>query len=163
MVEQLKIKIARWLTKGYIQSLDTAHAKAMLDIDMQVNQRVAKMISEMDPFEPLMKQFHGVFSEQYEHPEQRLDTPSRMRMYMWGWQQETDPHFHHLMNWIMNTQGNETLRHAPVTPERILYGRAQLSCMLLFKNEVARLSNLYLEEKARMENGDFDPTLTVDE
>lgn len=143
--------------------MNVSHEMKMRDLDMEVNRRVAKIFSEMDPFEPLMREFHGIFSEEFEHPEDNLDYPSALRLYMWGWQQETDPHFQHLMNWIMNTQANETLKHAPVNTDRILYGRAQLSTMLLFKKEVKRLSNQYLEEKLKLEGQDFDNTVVVDD
>lgn len=163
MVEGLKKKIARWLTKDYVVSLEAEHAKRLLAVDMDVNVRVAKIISEMDVFEPLMKKYHGVFSEDLEHPEERLDYPSRLQLYMWGWQQKTDPSFMFITNWIMNTQGNETLKHAPVTTDRILYGRAQLSTMLLFRNEVERLSNLYQEDKLRREGVTYDVTVAVED
>jgi len=156
MVEQLKTRIVRWLAKDYVKSLEVSH-------ETKMNQRVAKIIADMDPFEPLMNEFHGIFSEEFTAPEDNLDYPGQLRLYMWGWQQHTDPHFHHLMNWIMNTQGNETLKHAPVTTDRILYGRAQLSTMLLFKKEVERLSNHYLEEKAKLEGTTYDETLVVED
>lgn len=143
MVETSLIKIARFLAPRYFE-----------EFDLRVNQRVAKIISEMDTFEPLMKEFHGVFGKEWEHPEEKLDDRSKTTMLMWAYGQSHDPHFKHITDWVMNTQGNETLKRAPVTAERVLYGRAQISTMILFVKEVGRLSLLYEEmmEKNKPEN-----------
>lgn len=126
------------------------------DFEKQVDGRVADLMLKFDPFEFLMKEFHGIFSEDFERPEERLDERSVLNLTMWAYKQKEDPSFTYLLEWIMNTQGNETLRHAPVTTDRILYGRAQLSTMLLFKKEIGRLSLLY-EEKLKTDKVVFDP------
>lgn len=113
--------------------------------DALVNQRVAAVIAQMDPFEPLMREFSGIFSSEFEHPEERLDAKGQLGMKMWAYSQKHDPHFRHLTEWIQNTQANETLKRAPVTPERVLYGRAQISAIVLFVREVGRLSLAYEE------------------
>lgn len=125
-------------------------------IQKEVNRRVAETLSKMDPFEPLMKKFHGVFGEEFERPEEQLNESGRFGMLVWGWQQKHDPSFKYMTDWIMNTQANESLKRAPVTPERILYARAQISTMILFVKEIGRLSNLYeeLRDKNKAENLD---------
>lgn len=133
------------------------------EADNRVNQRVAKIISEMDPFEPLMKQFHGVFSQEYERPEEKLSPQGQLGMAMWGYQQSRDPHFGYMTDWIMNTQANETLKRAPVTTERVMYGRAQISSMLIFTKEVKRLASIYedIMNKSK-EDPDFNDSAAVD-
>lgn len=139
------------------------YEKAAAHLDEKVSQRVAVIVSKMDPFEPLMKQFHGIFSEEFERPEENLDAAGQLRMAMWGYQQSTDPAFRHLTDWIMNSQGNETLKRAPVTVERTLYGRAQISGMILFVKEVKRLSAIYEDMLAKQKIEVFDETLAVEE
>lgn len=131
-IKEIRIKIARWLASEYFEEADN-----------RVSQRVASTIAKMDPFEPILKEFHGVFSKEYERPEDKLDERSQINMKMWGYRMHTDPCFKYMTEWIMNTHANEILKHAPVTPERILYGRAQISTMILFVKEVGRLASLY--------------------
>lgn len=129
-------------------------------LNATVGQRVAETLAKMDPFEHLFKEFHGIFSEEFERPEEKLDTRSRLSLTMWAYQQATDPSFKFLTNWVMNTQGNETLKRAAVTPERILYGRAQISSTLLFVNEIKRLGALY--EDMLKKDQPFDEVATVE-
>ena len=126
------------------------------DVENQVNLRVAAVLAQMDPFEPLLKQFHGVFSTEYEHPEENLDDRGRLTLLTWAWTTRSDPGFKWLTEWIMNTQANETLKRAAVTPDRILYGRAQISCMILFVKEVTRLAEAYDEILTNRKPQDFE-------
>lgn len=158
MVDTLRNALAKFIAPRLHAELEERAHK--LDeqerlLNETVNQRVAAVLSHMDPFEPLMKEFRGIFSEEFEHPEDKLDARSQLLMRTWGYQQSTDPSFRHMIDWIINTQANETLRHALPTPDRILYGRAQISGMLLFKREVQRLSNAY-EEKIQKRDEEFD-------
>lgn len=132
MFTNLRYKIAQFIAPEYIKNIDN-----------RVNVRVAKAMSEIDLFEQFMKEFNGVFSEEFEHVEDGLDEKSQYMMKLWGWQQKNDPSFQRITQWIMNTQGNETLKRAPVTEARIQYGRAQLSNMILYRKEVSRLASLY--------------------
>lgn len=156
MLKNIRTRLARSLASDYLSNIDK-------QIQVEVDARAAKFIASIDPFQILMKEFHGVFSDEFEHPEDRLDAKGKLGMMMWGYQQENDLHFKHMTEWIMNTQGNETLKRAPVTTDRILYGRAQISTMLLFIKEIRRLSNQYKELLARQKEGDFDKNLTVEE
>lgn len=126
----------------------------------EANVRVARIISSMDPFEPVLKLFHGVFSEEYERPEDPLDVRSQYNLKMWAHQVYKDPSFKYITDWIMNTFGNETLKRGPISKERTEYGRAQISTMLLFKMEVKRLSNLY--EESIKPDEPFDKNVTVE-
>lgn len=134
------------------------------DAEFLANRRFAEMVSKMDPLEPILKEFHGIFSKEYERPEDKLDAKGQLNMEMWGFQQDTDPYFEYVTDWIMNTHANETLKKAPVTTDRILYGRALLAVMLLFKNEVRRLANLYRDRLAKEKNKyeGFDETISTD-
>lgn len=127
----------------------------------EVNRRVADVLTKIDPFERVMKEFHGVFGEEMERAEEALDEQGRILMLTWGYQNADHPAFKRLTSWIMNTQGNETLKRAAVTPERILYGRAQISSVLLFVKEVKRLSEAYKDMIGR-KGEQFDKTITVE-
>lgn len=129
-------------------------------IEEIINQRVAEVITQMDPFEPLMRKYHGIFSEQYTKPEDKLDDPSRLRLFMWAYGLENEASFKYLTDWIQNTQGNATIRKAQNSDEWF-YGRAALSVMSLFIQEVSRLASHY---KAMMEKRDreFDASKITD-
>lgn len=133
------------------------------EAELRAGQRVAEIMSKMDPFEPVMKLFHGIFSEEFEHPEENLDAAGQLRLTMWAYQQTTDPAFKHITQWVMNSAGNETVKRAPVTVERSLYGRAQIASMALFVKEIERLGNIYADmlEKNKLET--FDEHVTVEE
>lgn len=150
-IRSIREKIARFIAPELSKSIDN-----------EINQRTALIISKMDPFEPLLREFHGVFSEEFDHPEENLDERDRIGMMMWGYQQKNDRFFKYMTDWIMNTQGNETLKKAPVTTDRILYGRAQLSTMILFKKEIGRLSSLYEDELAKRHPEGFDENLPIE-
>jgi len=125
------------------------------------NLRVAKMMAAMDPMEPVLKLFHGVFSEEYERPEDKLDARSQTSLKMWANHMYKDPSFKYITDWLCNSFGNETLKRAPISAERTQYGRAQISSVILFKKEIQRLSNLY-EDMIKPEEA-FDKNLTVDD
>jgi hypothetical protein len=129
-------------------------------ISDEVNRRVAQTLAQMDPFEPLLKEFHGIFSEEHERVEDPLDEKGQLQMKIWGWQNSSSPEFKRMTEWVMNTQGNESLKRAAVTPERILYGRAQISGMILFVREVERLSEAYKDMLKKP--GEFDESATVE-
>lgn len=129
-------------------------------LDALIGQRIAQTLARMDPFELIFKEFHGIFSDEFERPEEKLDTRSRLSLTMWAYQQSTDPSFKYLMDWVMNTQGNETLKRAAVTPERILYGRAQISGALLLVKEVKRLGAQY--EDMLKKDQPFDEVIAVE-
>lgn len=151
MVENIRNKIGRFIAPQYF-----------LNFDRKVNQRVAEIMSKQDPFEILSKEFNGIFSQEYEHPEEMLDAKGRMTMIIWGWQQTNDPSFKYMCQFIMDVAGNETLKRAPITPERIQYGRALIASVVLWRREIKRLSGLY-EEVLNKDKGGFDETLTIEE
>jgi len=126
----------------------------------EVNLRVASIMSKMDPLEPVLKMYHGVFSEEYERPEDKLDKRSQLNMKMWANQMYKDPSFEYVTKWICDTFGNETIKRAPITVERVQYGRAQISSILLFRREIKRLSNLYEDMLKQPE--EFDEHATIE-
>lgn len=135
-----------------------------VDAEHAANRRFAELVANMDPLEPILKEFHGVFSKEYERPEDKLDARGQLGMIMWGYTQDDDPYFEYLTEWIMNTHANETLKRSPVTTERVLYGRALLAVMMLVKGEVKRLANLYRDklEHDRLDASDFDESISTD-
>lgn len=137
--------------------------KTQTEIDMEVNRRVAVALSKIDPFETLMKEFHGIFSEEHERVEDVLDTKGALMLKTWAYQTRDNPSFKWITEWVMNTQANETLKRAVVTPDRILYGRAQVSCMLVFVKEIKRLASLYEDQLAAgRKDEDFDESASVE-
>lgn len=99
-----------------------------------------------------MRHYRGVFSEEYEHPESKLDEKSKLAMAMWAWKTEEDPCFKYLVDWIQNTEGNAAIKRGNPTPETILYSRAILSSMILLKREIGRLSAQYKELLAKKDD-----------
>mgnify|MGYP007100042648 CR=1 FL=1 len=150
MVEKIRIKLARWIAKKHIESIENS-----------VNQRVAEVISKMDPFEPFFKRFGGVFSKEHLRPEQNLDARSTLMLITWGYQQRDDPSFKYMYDWIMNNQGQDAIKKGNPTPETILYSRALMVIMPLLKREIERLASIY-EDKLRDKDSEFDTTITVE-
>lgn len=152
MWASLKEVLKHWLFADWSKSL----IERQNQLTAEVNQRVADALTQMDPFEPLMKKFHGIFTEDYEHPEEKLDPQSVLRLSMWAYQQKTDPQFNFLMDWIENTQANATLKRRNPTPETILYGRAAVAAPILLRKEVGRLGLLYEDMLAKQKGEDFN-------
>jgi hypothetical protein len=150
----LREKIARWLHPAVFDELQAK--------EQEVNRRVAEYISKLDPIEILMQEFSGIFSKEFERVEDQLNDAGRTTMAMWGWQQMKDPSFNRMVDWIIDTQANETLKKAPVTPARIEYGRAQISGMILMRREVRRLASLYQELLDRGKGDEFSSEITVE-
>lgn len=115
----------------------------------RVNVRAASIIAKMDPLEFLMQEFHGVFGEEYEHPEDKLDDRGILLMKTMGYQLMNDPSFEYFMRWVMNTQGNAMLKAPARTNEErgevLLWGKAQIAGVMLIIKEAKRLNGLYLE------------------
>lgn len=162
MWDKFREKIARRLAPELIIGLELEAALAGEKAEALAGQRIARTLAQMDPFEPLMRQFRGIFSEEFERPEENLDPRSHLGFIMWAYQQHTDPHFQFLMNWVINTQGNATLKKGNPTPETILYGRAQISAPILIKKEVSRLAVLYEEVLKKQHGEEFDESLTAE-
>lgn len=131
-------------------------------IEREVNKRVAEIILKMDPFEPLLKHYHGIFREEFEKVEENLDERSRFSMAMWAWGQKKDPHFKRMVDWVMDNAGNETLKRAPISYERTQYGRAQIANMILFKREIGRLASIYEEFLGKNKGEDVDLGVSVE-
>jgi len=131
------------------------------DAENRANQRLAKTLLDMDPFEPALKRFHGVFGEEFEHPEEKLDERGQMLLKTLGYQLKSDISFKYLTEWILNTQGNNTLRKAR-TDYELFYGRACIVNIELFVKEIGRLAGLYEEDMAKRGNTDFDQNLTIE-
>lgn len=158
MLHNLRKSVAKIIAPQYITDLELAQK----NFEHKVNLRVAEYINKMDPFEPIFKKFKGVFSEEFQHPETKFDEKGQLAMMFWGYQQQSDPVFRYIIDWIINTQANDTLKRAPVTEERIMYGRAQISGMILFRDEVKRLANAYADHMEKMRPEEPDEENTVD-
>lgn len=130
-------------------------------IDNEVNDRVATILAKMDPFEPLLRKYNLVFSQEYDHPEDRLDEQSQLRMFMWAHGIEEDPSFRFLTDWIRNTQGNATVRKSS-TDQQWFFGRAMVASISLFVDEVSRLSSRYKDILAERDGQGFDPHLPTE-
>ena len=141
MVETFTIKLVRLIAPKYIDSLE----QQIIDAQNSANQRVAKMIGDIDPLEPLFTKFSSIFSEVFESPEEGLDEKGYYGFLMWAYTQDGDPYFKHYMKWIMNSEGNNLIRKGHPTPENILYSRALLANCELMRKDVKRLANIYRE------------------
>ena len=119
------------------------------DHEMEANKRVADIILQMDPYSPLMKKFNGAFSGKFNHPEDKLDARSQLLLKTLGYQLRDDPSFKYLTEWVMNTEGNAMLRAPARTNEErgeiLMWGKAQISAITLFVEELGRLGSLYEE------------------
>jgi hypothetical protein len=158
MVDTFKTKIARFLAPEIFQELEDKKRT----LDDTINQRVAATLAKMDPFEPLLKEFHGIFSEEYEKPEDQLNRVSEMQLKMWAYAQRSDPSFKYMMDWMANKQGNHTLRQPYLTGETILYGRALLANVSLMKKEINRLALSWEDHLREMRGESFDSNLAVE-
>lgn len=158
MSKGIRVKLARVLAPDYIGSLEReAHV-----IDEEINKRVASLALAIDPLDFLIRDYNGIFSENFEHPDENLNAQGKIGMYMMAYQLKNNPYFDHLIQWIMDSAGNETIKKAPIMEARVQYGRAQISNMVLFKREIQRLSSLYEDELNKGKPEVFDTTNTIE-
>lgn len=133
-------------------------AKREHDVEEAVNNRVADFIAKMDPFLPLMRKFDIVFTDDYARPEDGLNPQGKLMLEMWGYSTRDDASFKHLMQFIINLQGNAAVKKGNPTPETILFSRAMLAAPVFMMEQVNRLAMLYEERLAENRDaGDFDP------
>ncbi len=155
MATGLRLKIARWLASDYITSLE----KKAQDAELNANRRVVDTLARLDPFEPLLKKYNSVFGEDYEKPEEKLDARGQLGLKLWAYTVYDDPYFQFLLQWLLNTQGNAAINKGNPTPETILWSRALISNLLLFKREVGRLAALYKELLVEKDGPDAELTV----
>lgn len=155
----LRKKIVNFITPEPIV-WESDEEKVANSIETQVNQRVAEALMKMDPFEPFLKKFHGIFSEEFVQPEDNLSPQNRIRLFSWAYGAKDDPSFKHLTNFIQNVQANNTLRKATNEYEWF-YGRSAIVTIELFVAQVGRLGRLY-EEVVMRKTETFDLDLTVE-
>ena len=148
MVEKIRDKIASFI--------------ATESFENKVNRRVASIMSKQDPFEILSKEFNGIFSSEYEHAEESLDERAQLQMKIWAAEQRDSQCFKYMCNYIMNVSGNETIKRAPITVERVQYGRAMIASVILWRNEIKRLANLYDEYLNKDKGQDFEGSKPVE-
>lgn len=157
-------KFCEWILRDDIAVLkkDAIEAQTKVaETERSVNQRVAVILAQMDPFEPLLKKYKGTFSVEHEHVEDALNEQGRIGMYMWGWQQKNDMHAERMINWIMDKAGNKMAKTAFPSAEQILYNRAEIANMILYRKEIGRLSSLY-EEIVGKRDENFDSSVGVE-
>lgn len=130
------------------------------NLDREVGERVAEIVLQMDPWDPLFKEFKIVFSKDYDQPEDGLDEQSALRLYMWAAGVVEDPSFIYLTDFIRNTQGNATLKEA-TNDKQWIYGRSAVATITLFTKMVSRLAFKYKEILAKKDS-QFDSTLAVE-
>lgn len=166
MVDTFKNKILKFLFRKHYVELEAERTRVKeveKYLEQRANQRAAEIISKMDPYEPLLKEYHGVFSEENEKVEERLNDQGKLGMAMWAYGQRGDPHLARMIEWIMNNAGNEVLKRAPISADRTQYGRAQIANMILFRREIGRLALLYEEMlKKHGQSDDFDENRTIE-
>lgn len=165
------MKIAEWIAPEYVRASIIQWEKATAEFDrvallekevaLRVNQRVADVLSTMDPFEPLLRKYHVIFSPEYPRPEDKLSAKSQYDFFVWAHFLEQDPNFKFLNDWIRNLQGNATVRQAKNSDEWFM-GRAILATVTLYIREVSRLASRYKDIIAKRD-GSFDAFLPVDE
>lgn len=170
MVETLISKLRAFLFKGEYAAV--ARQQRALDvreknIQNEVNQRVAVVLSRMDPYEMVMREFDGVFGESFERPEERLDQRSVHNLQQMGYTIADDPSFLYLCSWIMNSQANETFLRSSVPDEKtammkLMYGRAQVGGILAFRKEIRRLSEAYKDRLNGNQPEEFDSALSTE-
>lgn len=152
----LRARIGRILFSKEYEDLE----KQKIRIEERVNQRVADFLLKMDPLEPLMRKYHVAFSGDNGRPEDRLAEADRLGLFMWGYATAKDPHFTRVMDWLRDTQGNNTLRKGKQSDEW-LYGRASIATITLLVEEVGRLASKY-EEYVSRRDVEFDNKLVVE-
>lgn len=131
-------------------------------VENTINQRVAQVLLQMDPFEPLFRTYKGAFSEVYEKPEDKLDETGRMKMMMLGYHLRSDPSFKFLIQWMLDTEGNNYIRKGHPTPQNLLFSRAMLTSPLLLRREIDRLGSAYDDWMSKNKPEEFDEDLTVE-
>lgn len=161
MFKSLRRKIASVIASEYITELETVKHVSEIESNNEVNRRVAEALTKMDVLHVLLKDTHATFSKEYERPEDKLNPQGRLSMEMWGYTQFKDPNFDYLLDWIIDTFANNTLRKADITPERILYGRAQIVATELIRQEVRRLCTAYEDRMEMHKPKPFDPHAPV--
>lgn len=164
MFFEFRKKIAEFIAPEYVEGIDALQERVDA-IEETIRNRIAKVLNDLDPFEPLMQKYKGVFSNVYERMEEPLDEKSRLALTMFAWQMDKDPYWKFMTDWVMNKQGNAML-HAPARTneergEIMLYGKAQISSMILLTREIGRLSSLY-QELLDNKGEEFNSSLTVE-
>lgn len=175
MLKDFRFKLARFISPERERELsnDAERLNKIAD-DLQaqldeaenaVGQRVAAIMANADPLEPLLRDFKGVFSNDKERPEDKLDAVSSQRLEMFGWRNHQDEAFHYLLDWCTNTLVSANIKARMVSEKDIvlahMYSRALIAVSKLVKEEVGRLSSLYEQRLPRPGTG-FDPNKAVE-
>lgn len=147
MFKNIKEKLGRFFANDYIESVENRILNKEKEIETTINNRVALIVSNLDAIDLLMKDYNGVFSSDFTNPEDKLNDQGKLGMYMYGWQQKNDPYFEHMINFIMDSAGNQTMKGKIMSEEdlkkKMLYGRAQIANMILLRKQVGRLASVY--------------------
>ncbi len=163
MLDKFRRTVAAIIAPEYKEEMTATQAVLEIrakEADHRVNQRVADILNTMDPFEPILKKYHVIFSEEYPHPEDKLAQKSQYDFFLWAFSLEQDPNYKYLTDWIQNVQGNATVRQAK-NSEEWFFGRATLAFITLYRREVSRLANRYKDIIAKRD-GSFDAFLPVE-
>lgn len=168
MFKNLRKKFACFVSPEYKEEVDEIlikgmfqHREAMEKTEQEVGRRVAEALLKVDPFELVLRDFHGVFSQDFEKMEEPLNDQSKLRLSMWAYQQKTDSEANFFSDWIMNTAGNALFKLTNPNMERLSYYRAQIANEITRKKEIGRLS-LYYEEIIKKKDGEFDSSVGIE-
>ena len=165
MFKDFRKKIAHFVAHDYLDTLIkgvTANEMIHKDlIEKIANQKVAEILLKIDPLEYCLKEFHGIFSEEFDKPENNLDDQSRLRLSMWAYSQKDDVQARFLSDWIMNTAGNALVKLTNPNPATTGYYRSQIANEITRRKEIGRLS-LYYEGIIKKKDEEFDSGVGVE-
>lgn len=168
MIKNFRKKFACFISPEYRDEADAVLVKGLLELnsekgkmEYEINKRVAETLLKMDPFEPLLRKYHGVFSDAFDRPEDNLDSPSQMKLSMWAYGQKHDIQGNFFSNWILNSAGNDLIKLTNPSIERIGYHRALIANEILRKREIGRLALAY-EELIKKKDDEFDSSVGVE-
>lgn len=94
-----------------------------------------------------------------DNPEDGLPKDEQTQYQLWAKSNVVSPWFKHYIRWIINTQANYAIRHAP--NERTAdFARATINAAELIENGVVRLSAIFDAEQEEKRGVNFDPNIT---
>src|SRR5438034_652296 len=76
MFNKIRQYIAIGIAPEYFRELENRAQTAQLRAD----QRLAKALTDIDPFELVLKRYNGVFTKEYQRPEESLDAKGQLQM-----------------------------------------------------------------------------------
>lgn len=172
MVDTLKKWLARKLIPDELSRIEQARAyydrergdimQREAAIETTVNQRVAMLMSKLDPLSLVMREYNGIFHERAEHVEDKLDARGQLAIKVFAYGVMYDPAWERLTQFVMDAQGNTTLKDMALTTERTFYGRAFIASVIAIKKELERLGNQYADMLKANKKDAFDTEVPLE-